>query len=179
METTEAGFVTMLMDRLQALEQHNQSLSEQVQALQKRSEEHDHRLLCTLHVPLGHARFSDGCSIEWELGQPPRMITTAAVGAEACTGVPLDEAHDQATMFHGLVFVKISDGYESQSIIFSKFADQDHRTSFGEFWRAVNQWINSSEENSLVNLAKGCMYNGLDWTHTKPEFLRMIYYKYA
>ena len=83
METPEAGFVTMLMDRLQALERHNQSLRDQVQALQRRSEEHDHRLLCTLHVELGHARFSDFDRVEWELGQPPHMIPTT--GAEACT----------------------------------------------------------------------------------------------
>ena len=67
METAEAEFVTMLMDRMHALEQHNQQLSEQLsdqmQPLQRRLEEHDHRLLSTLHVKIAHACFSDGYRI--------------------------------------------------------------------------------------------------------------------
>lgn len=140
METAEAGFVAMLMDRLQALEQHNQSLSDQVQALQRRCLDYDHRLSCTLHVKLGGPGFSDDCRIEWELGQPPLMVVHETDDVGARLEMPLDEAHEQATMFYGSIFVSMSSA-ESDQFVFDCMkvpGNKDHRTTFGEFWRAVN-----------------------------------------
>ena len=181
METAEAGFVAMLMDRMQALEQHNQSLSDQVQALQRRCLDYDHRLSRTLHVRLGWPGFSDDCSIEWKLGQPPLMVVHETDDVGARLEVPLDEAHEQATMFYGSMVVSMS-STESHQAAFDCMkvpGHIGHRTTFGEFWRAVNGWINQATDGSIASLAKGHMYDGLDWTHTTPGNFRLKWYAYA
>lgn len=176
METAQAGFVIMLMDRMQTLEHSNQLLSESnkllaqhVQALQKRSEEHNHMLSCTLHVKLGQDIFSDGTDIVWMLGHTPQT-TVYKHGTWHLSA--LNEAHDQATMFHGPKTVMFKFGHEFAFLC--TVVDIGYRTTFGGFWRDVNDYIGTARMGSVGQRLKGQMFQCLNWEYTKPDMIELV-----
>ena len=119
METPQAEFIAMVMDRLHALEQENAILREQVQ-------QHGKALWFDLHVgPDRYLHFSDGRSLHWCLGDPPEDI---------------DEAHNAATMFMGARTINLYEG--------SVRVGEPHKlTTFETFWKSVNNYFDKEKDN--------------------------------
>lgn len=83
------------------------------------------------------------------------------------SSMPVDEAHEQATMFYGCRWLRDS-GLSLDRLRLG--GNDDHRTTFAEYWPAVNRFVNQADQS----LARGCMYNGLDWTGRDPEIFQLL-----
>lgn len=73
METAEARFVSMLVERMDAQERRVEALEAEVRQARVKARLHDdlHRL--TLRLEGESGRFSDGIRLDWILGDPPRL----------------------------------------------------------------------------------------------------------
>lgn len=80
METPGAKFVSMIMDRLQALEGETQRQSDKIDALEARALELEiqaHKpLLASPGIISEQLAFSDGTTIHWAIGRPAGMYVT-------------------------------------------------------------------------------------------------------
>jgi hypothetical protein len=93
METPQAAYIAMEMDRIHAVEMQNDRLIERMAQLEKRVDDHVNEL----HLLPGslYTEFSDGRVLSWMMPGDPEMVL------DADAAQPLDEAHWNAVVFTG------------------------------------------------------------------------------
>ena len=151
MEDSQGAFLNMVMDRLHVLEDDNQ-------ALQKEVQEHKQALRLTPHVVPNtlYRFFSDGSEIFWELGETPMIDNKSGLNRK-----PLLEEHEKATMFYG------RQDFWMYGALRIWIGTACRRTTFGEFYRVVN--------DKLVRRPSVIMYDGL--IGTEENGFRMNLYE--
>jgi hypothetical protein len=105
LETTEASFVTIIMDRLHALEADNDRLKQEVQLL--RTDLDTRAPPVTLLALSGFKDFSDGWSLSWKILEEPGMISDRTLQQFPQVAVPLDDAHWNAIAFPCATYIVI------------------------------------------------------------------------
>jgi len=109
MESAEASFVNMVMERLhdvelhlEKVEQQNDELKAQITCLEEQLDQRVPPL--TLSADSGYTDFSDGYIFQWHsMMQDPKMSDERSI----FRAVPLDEAHWNAVAFPGPVTIEI------------------------------------------------------------------------
>ena len=163
METPEAAFVTMIMERLREVEEHNAVLLRQHVLMQSSIQNMRDALLWTLHVvPVErYMKFSDDVGIVWRLGDAPCMKKVWSNPVK-----PLDEPHDNATMFFGrktLIFARRPAHVRGTEVYKSvQLGAVGEKTTFGNFWRRVNEIVCNEAANDKCVCTRGRQYLGLD-----------------
>ena len=100
METAEARFVTMLVERMDGQERRMEALEAELRQQREKSRLHDDLHGLSLHLVMkdGYKRFSDGWWLWWRLGHAPRMSPPDDCAAP----VALDDEHRDALFAFGL-----------------------------------------------------------------------------
>lgn len=166
METPGAAFLTMIMDRLQTVEEQNTQMKRVIEELQPIRD----ALLFTLHVRPGdkYKTFSDGMAIIWRIGDVPTMSWHPR--DFYYPGTPLDDVHENATMFFGmktLVFMTHEHYIEKKLSI--SIGQSGIKTTFGSFFRQVNNIVNEQKAFEVFAYARGRQYKGLHWETTLAD----------
>ena len=124
MEDTEAAFVSMIMERLHALEEENE-------AIRSRLEEYEVYHRKTLHVDPSEDfyRFSDGMNIQWKIGDTPCLMDAEGDLQQ------LTAEHNRASMF-----------VHRTKVLYRNRCNRDYacafvpsKATFNTFWRQVNK----------------------------------------
>jgi hypothetical protein len=99
LETTEASFITMIMDRLHSLEADNDRLKRKVELLESNLDLRSPPITLLSHTAFND--FSDGWGLSWEILKEPTMINERIEGDNTGDAdlVPLDDAHWNAVAF--------------------------------------------------------------------------------
>lgn len=108
METPEAAFVSMVMERLAAVEKQNDELKNKVEILEAKLETHENQIYLTPHSM--YKDFNDGWSLNWELLKEPTMVDERRIVRDEITNddfVPLDEAHWNAIVFPSHIWLQV------------------------------------------------------------------------
>lgn len=175
MQTVQAEFVDMIMERMHRMEESNILLQKENAQLRAIVKKHDDALLMTLHVvpSCGFTDFSDDWSMIWPLGETPTMQDNKE-REECCydVGLPLDKDHEEATMFFGERVVEFSTDLGHGLSVGSAYGLGQHgaKTTFGQFWRLINSVVNSRE---CLKCFKGKQYLGLEWKDPDYTTLRV------
>ena len=135
MDTPQAAFLGMVMDRLQALEERCDAQQKEMQELKVERAEMPARLLMTLHVvPDVSLRFSDGAFLHWEVGHSPKLRIDDLHGDRV---VPMDRQHREATMFHDAKYVALTKSVTEQIRV--SIGRAGERTTVASFTDVVNK----------------------------------------
>ena len=112
LETVGAGFVSMLMDRLQAVESDtlhlkadNTALRSKVAEMQRELDKRSPSIYLTQHSDFCH--FNDGWEFSWDIHEEPEMVDQRATQR---VYVPLDAAHSEAVVFPSGAYMQLPVG---------------------------------------------------------------------
>ena len=109
MESTEARFVAMIIDRLHAVETENDRLKRLLEELNTRLEARCPAIYLTPHTK--YTSFNDGWSFFWDLSKRPTMVDERddKDDLEDEDFLPLDDAHWDAVVFPSETWIQLGE----------------------------------------------------------------------
>lgn len=115
-DTAQAGFITMIVDRLQTLEHRCDVLQKQNDSCQKKivelTDEIDHRYPSIFLTPHSkYTEFNDGYGLSYEILSEPKMIDNRSQKEDIDDNdfVPLDDEHWKAVVLPDAVWLQVGD----------------------------------------------------------------------
>ena len=140
METPGAKFVSMIMDRLQALEGETQRQSDKIGALEARALELETQarkpLLASPGIISEQLAFSDGTAIHWALGRPAGMYVTNTL-------VPLAAPYGDVVIARGPLMLFLVD--EARSVWLNvNVASEPGQVTLSQLIGKVNEHLTST-----------------------------------
>lgn len=137
MEDARAEFVTMVMDRLHALERENDSLKADIAEMKIELTQHQQ----ALHLCRRFTAFSDGYGLSLGLTKEPDGMwpSTNVYLAET----KLDELHLRATATYGPMQIHPHEDCWDDTILVGEAGNIDARISVEQLINAVNDWCSA------------------------------------
>ena len=172
-DSAEAAFVSMLMDRLQALELTVASLQTQIESNEAHIRQCPYMTLEKLHLLSGEAysTFSDGTRLEWLLGSTPKIQSFRRSIGIFQDSRPIENPYEEAIMLSGYLYINQNPAWVDEWGQSSIQVGGEGITTFGEFYRELNKWINGGHEyGRAVTTLQGKKYIGLEWEASTSAF---------
>lgn len=140
-ENPGAGFISMIMDRLHALETENDAIKKQVADLRKEMEQHQQALHLTRHF----TAFSDGFAFYPGFTKDTDAMwpKTSKIGDDT----DLDELHLDATATFGPMQVHVQGACWHDTILIGEPGELAARITVRQLLDAVNAWCSSPTDN--------------------------------
>ena len=132
METAEAGFVTMLMERMQTLEEDNARLRQRVESLEYPLRMSDRNLF----------EFSDGITL---LPRKSGIWQMQRTWLDKGDPRPLDQLHKDVVAFTGQVTIDLRISRFPQPLVMGS-TKEDEGTTIGEMVEKMHVWFTRCEE---------------------------------